>query len=112
MPTAGQSTASLAGSAASAASTAVPMPPPVSTTDARPAAAQASASVVTSRAAAALASRLASRCTKIVGAATGSLTVHGRETGRPAVGGLGSRSEIGGEPGERLAIDVVRVEPA
>ena len=50
--------ASLAGATASSASTLVPMPPPVSTTDAVPRAATASTSLVTRRAATALGEQL------------------------------------------------------
>jgi len=51
-----QSTASRAGAAASSARTFVPIPPPVSTTEAMPLAATASTSLVTSLAATAFAS--------------------------------------------------------
>src|SRR5260370_11136015 len=65
-----QSTASLAGAADSTASTAVPTPPPVSTTDPVPEAASESTSLVTRRAATALASSCASRCTMTSGTLT------------------------------------------
>src|SRR5215831_14533941 len=78
-----QSTASRAGAAASSASTAVPIPPPVSTSDALPAAPWTSTSLVTSRAATALASRPASWWTMTSGGliAGGPARSRGRDRG-------------------------------
>src|SRR5262249_11275785 len=93
-------TASRAGAAANSVSTAVPIPPPVSTSDALPVAAWTSTSLVTSRAATALASRPASWWTMTSGGliASGSARSRGRDRGVL-------------EPGPDVRVHVVGIEP-
>src|SRR5216684_3216856 len=106
-----RSTASRAGAAPSSASTAVPIPPPVSTSDPRPVAAWTSTSMVTSRAATALASKLASWWTMTSGGVIAGRAAPG---GRPPCGPIPSsrgRDQDVPERGEDLRVYVVGVEP-
>src|SRR5262249_12284979 len=89
-----------AGAAASSVSTAVPIPPPVSTSDPLPVAAWTSTSLVTSRAATALASRPASWWTMI-------------SDGLIAGGPARSRDRDSGvlDPGQDVPVHVVGIQP-
>src|SRR5216684_2678319 len=122
-----QSMASLAGATASSASTAVPMPPPVSTTDAVPRAATESTSLVTRRAATALASSCASRCTitsgtltlclrlaagVLLGAAFPRRSFLAPQSRRRRAPSARSLSGTSGQRAKRLGVDLVGFEPA
>src|SRR5262249_19364436 len=93
-----QSTASRGGAAASSAKTAVPIPPPVSTSDALPAAAWTSTSPVTSMAPAALAGRPAPWGTSTPGVLTPGQARRGARGARPARLALGCARAVQGTP--------------